>query len=127
MKDGDLLLIGNGLDNRKSEDIIKAYQNSQIDNWLVKILLQIGLKRDNLKYGVRFKNSRVEEYYSIQEDTVISFLGRTVMFNKGDQIITAVSYKYDKDDFMSYLKMYFGDVKLFGSKDGSYALALCKK
>ena len=127
MKDGDLLLIGNGLDNRNPSEIIKAYKHTQIDNWLVKILTQIGLKRENLEYGVRFRNSRVEEYYTLTKDTEISFLGRTVRFNEGDQIITAVSYKYDKDDFMSFMKMYFSKVDLFVSKDGSYALALCKK
>jgi len=127
MKDEDYLLIGNGLDNKNIEDLINSYKNAQIDHWLVKILLQIGLKKENLQYGVRYKNSRVEEYYTILQDVEINFLGRTVRFNSGDQIITAVSYKYDKDDFMSFLKMYFGDVKLFTSKDGSYALALCKK
>jgi len=127
MKDDDILLIGNGLDNRHPEEILKAYKNLQIDNWLVKILTQIGLKKENLTYGVRFKNSRVEEYYSIKGDVEISFLGRTVRFNRGDQIITAVSYKYDRDEFMSYLKMYFSHVRLFVSKDNSYALALCKK
>jgi len=127
MKDGDILLIGNGLDNRHPEDIITAYKNPQIDNWLVKILTQIGLKKEDLSYGVRFRNSRIEEYYSINKDIEINFLSRTVRFNKGDQIITAVSYKYDKDDFMTYLKMYFSHVRLFVSKDNSYALALCKK
>ncbi len=127
MKDGDVLLIGNGLDNRHPEEILKAYKQPQIDDWLVKILTQIGLKRENLNYGVRFRNSRVEEYYTLLKDVEISFLGRVVKFNKGDQIITAVSYKYTRDDFMSFLKMYFSDVGLFTSKDGSYALALCKK
>ncbi len=127
MKDGDLLLIGNGLDNRNSEELVKSYKHAQIDNWLGRILLQIGLKKENLEYNVRFRNSRIEEYYTITRDTEVTFLGRTVRFNKGDQIITAVSYKYNKDDFMSYLKMYFSEVGLFTSKDASYALALCKK
>lgn len=127
MKDGDSLLIGNGLDTRNSEDLVKSYKNSQIDSWLVKILMQIGLRKEDLQYGVRYRNSRIEEYYTITKDTEVSFLGKTVRFNKGDQIITAVSYKYDKDDFMSFLKMYFSDVRLFTTKDQSYALALCKK
>ena len=127
MKDGDLLLIGNGLDNRQSEEILKAYNNPHLDNLLSKMIIQIGLPKKNLKYGARFRNSRVEMYYTILEDTDVSFLGRTVHFNGGDQIIAAVSYKYDKDDFMSFLKMYFSDVRLFTSKDGSYAIALCKK
>lgn len=127
MKDGDCLLIGNGLDNRNSDDILKAYNNSQLDNMLMKTITQVGLKKENLKYGVRFRNSRIEMYYTIQKETEVSFLGRTVRFNVGDQIIVAVSYKYAKDDFMSFLKMYFSNVDLFTSKDGSYALALCKK
>ena len=127
MKDGDILLIGNGLDNRKPQDITKAYTNAKIDTWLVQILTQLGLKKEDLVYGVRFRNSRVEEYYTLTKDTEVSFLGKTVRFNKGDQIITAVSYKYDSYDFMSYLKMYFSYVRLFTSKDNSYALVLCKK
>jgi len=127
MKDGDLLLIGNGLDNRNSEELVKSYKHTKIDNWLVKILSQIGLEKENLKYEVRYRNSRIEEYYTITRDVDVTFLGRNVKFNKGDQIITAVSYKYHKEDFMSYLKMYFSNVDLFTSKDGSYALALCKK
>lgn len=127
MKDGDVLLIGNGLDNKHPEELLKSYRQKEIDDWLIKILFQIGLKKDDLKYDVRYRNSRVEEYYSIKNDVEINFLGRTVRFNKGDQIITAVSYKYNRDDFMSFLKMYFSGVELFVSKDNSYALALCKK
>jgi uncharacterized SAM-dependent methyltransferase len=127
MKDGDFLLIGNGLYNQNAELLVKSYKNSQIDTWLGKILSQIGLEKENLEYNVRYRNSRIEEYYTITRDIEVTFLGRTVRFNKGDQIITAVSYKYTKEDFMSYLKMYFSGVNLFTSKDGSYALALCKK
>jgi len=127
MKDEDILLIGNGLDIRNPEEILKAYNNPHLDEMLVKTITQAGLDKANLKYGARFRNSRVEMYYTITKDTEVSFLGRTIKFNKGDQIITAVSYKYAKDDFMAFLKMYFSDVKLLISKDNSYALAVCKK
>jgi len=127
MNDNDLLLIGNGLDVRNPEEILRAYSNEYLDYLLVKTLTQIGLKEEDLQYGARYKNSRVEMYYTIKKDCEISFLGRKVVFNKGDQIIVAVSYKYDKDDFMSFMKMYFGDVGMWVAKDGSYALALCKK
>jgi uncharacterized SAM-dependent methyltransferase len=87
-----------------------------------KAVFEDGEKKKTVHFGAYGMDD-----YTITKDTEISFLGRTVRFNKGDQIITAVSYKYDKDDFMSFLKMYFSDVNLFVSKDGSYALALCKK
>jgi uncharacterized SAM-dependent methyltransferase len=127
MKDDDYLLIGNGLDNRNPDEILKAYSNPFLDNLLIKTILQVGLKKEDVRYGARFQNSRVEMYYTILRDIQLSFLGRTIHFNKGDQIVVAVSYKYDRDDFMSYLKMYFSDVQIFVSKDNSYALALCKK
>lgn len=127
MKEGDLLLIGNGLDNRKSEDVIKAYSNPFLDNLLNKTLTQIGFDLKNLKYDARFRNSRIEMYYTILEDCVISFLNKKVSFGAGDQIIVAVSYKYSADNFKSFLKMYFTKSEIFISKDNSYALALCKK
>jgi uncharacterized SAM-dependent methyltransferase len=127
MKGGDFLLIGNGLDNRNADEILKAYSNRYLDHMLIKTLTQIGLKEENLEYGARFRNSRIEMYYSIKSDCKISFLGKTVYFNKGDQIVVAVSYKYNKDDFISFLNLYFDDVMAKISDDGSYVLALCKK
>lgn len=127
MKGGDFLLIGNGLDNRKPEDILKAYENEYLDNMLVKTLTQIGLKEDNLEYGARFNNSRIEMYYTIKENCNIKFLNKEVVFSKGDQIIVAVSYKYNREDFIGFLNLYFDDVMAKVSEDGSYALALCKK
>lgn len=127
MKEGDVLVIGNGLDNRHPEDILKAYDNNQLNNLLIKTLNQLGIPSKDLEYGVRFRNSRVEMYYTLKKDTKVEFLSKEVVFNTGDQIIVAVSYKYDKKDFMAFLKMYFEDVTLKVSEDSSYALAICKK
>lgn len=127
MKDEDMLLIGNGLDNRNSTAILKAYDNKFLDNLLVKVLLQIGFKKGDLEYSARFKNSRIEMYYIIKKDVKISFLDKNIYFNKGDQVVVALSYKYGKHDFRSFMKMYFDDVKVYTSLDDSYALALCKK
>lgn len=127
MKGGDFLLIGNGLDNRNTDEILKAYGNEYLDKMLVKTLTQIGLNIKNLEYGARFNNSRIEMYYTIKKDCKIKFLNKEVTFNKGDQIIVAVSYKYSKEDFIGFLNLYFDDVMAKVSEDGSYALALCKK
>ncbi|MDH3353002.1 MAG: L-histidine N(alpha)-methyltransferase [Nanoarchaeota archaeon] len=127
MKGGDFLLIGNGLDNRDSKEVLKAYDNQYLDKMLIKTLTQIGLEENILEYGTRFRNSRIEMYYTIKEDCSISFLGKEVQFNIGDQIIVAVSYKYNKEDFMSFMNLYFDDVMPNISEDGSYVVALCKK
>ena len=78
MGDGDFLLIGNGLDTRNAEEILKAYDNLYLDNLLIKTLTQIGFKKEDLIYGARFKNSRVEMYYTVKKDIKITFLDKTV-------------------------------------------------
>jgi len=126
MKKGDFILIGNGLDTRNTEDILRSYDNEEVNQFLIHLPLQLGLGKDDVELEVRFKNSRVELYYVINKDKSIEFQGKKIYFNKGDQIIVAVSYKYNKEDFRKYLGLYFKDVKLSVSKDKSYALAFCK-
>ncbi len=127
MRGGDYLLIGNGLDNRHPEEILKSYDNAEVNEFLKHIPMQLGLKEEEIELGVRFKNSRVELYYTILNDKTIEFQDKKIYFRKGDQVLVSVSYKYTKEDFASFLKLYFGDVEIWTSKDKSYALALCKK
>lgn len=127
MKGGDLLLVGNGLDNKSQEDILKSYSTEEVNEFLIHIPLQLGLSKDDIKLGTRFAHSRVELYYTIQNKKRIKFQEKEVIFNKGDQVLVSVSYKYNKEDFISFLNLYFDDVTIKISKDGSYAIALCKK
>ena len=127
MKGGDFLLIGNGLDNRNPEDILKSYRAKEVNDFLIHIPLQLGLLREDVEIGTRFANSRVELYYTLQNEKTIKFQGKEVKFNKGDQIVVSTSYKYNKEDFIGFLNLYFDDVMAKVSEDGSYALALCKK
>jgi uncharacterized SAM-dependent methyltransferase len=127
MKGGDFILIGNGLDNRNQEEILKAYDNTNVNEFLIYLPLQIGLLREDVKLGVRFENSRVELYYTIINNKTIKFQNKEIKFNKGDQILVSVSYKYNKEDFISFLNLYFDEVVVKVSEDGSYALALCKR
>lgn len=127
MKGGDFLLIGNGLDNRKPEDILKSYGTEEMNKFLMHIMYQLEFKDEEVKLGTRFQNSRVEMYYTINVDKIIEFNDKTVEFRKGDQIVVAISYKYNKEDFISFLNLYFDEVMPKVSEDGSYILALCKK
>jgi len=127
MKGGDVLLIGNGLDHRKPKEILNSYNSEHFNKFSIHPLLQLGLEKKNLEFGVRFKNSRIESFYTIKKPKEISFLGRSVKFEAGDQIIVIVSYKYNKDDFISFMNLYFDEVTVTPSENGSYALALCKK
>ena len=127
MKGGDYLLIGNGLNNEQEDEILTSYDTPEMNSFLEQIPGQLSLKRDEVKFGTRFMNSRVEMYYTLLKDKVLNCNGKTVEFNKGDQIIVAISYKYTARDFKSILHLYFNEVDIITSEDGSYALALCKK
>jgi len=125
MRKGDLVLIGNGLDNRNTEEILKSYNNQEVNDFLIQIPLQLGLEKEDLEFGVRFVNSRVELFYTIKKDKTIEFQDKKINFSEGDQLTVSVSYKYAKEDFKNYLDLYFSEVDISASKDGSYALALC--
>lgn len=127
MREGDYVLIGNGLDNRNYEDIVNSYKEPVVDKWLFKITNQIGLTKEDIEFGARFRNGRVELYYSLLKDKKVTFQDKSIYFNKGDQIIVSVSYKYSKEEFEEFMHLYFRRVKIFASKDNSYVLALCGK
>jgi len=129
MNQGDYLLIGNGLNNGKmEEDIVKSCrENGGFDKFFYHILLQLGFEEDEATYDARFRNSRIEFFYTLKKEKTLEFQARKVYLNKGDQIIVATAYHYEKDEFMSYLKIYFGDVTFFTADDGSYALVVCRK
>jgi uncharacterized SAM-dependent methyltransferase len=129
MKEGDVLLIGNGLDNHQVEGgILKACKGNQgIAKFLSYVPLQIGLANEDLEYDARFKNSRIEFFFTVKKEKTVEFDGQKVRFNKGDKLIVAMTYHYEKEDFSGYLTMYFGEVEVSISGDGSYALALCRK
>ncbi|MBP7708595.1 L-histidine N(alpha)-methyltransferase [Candidatus Pacearchaeota archaeon] len=127
MKEGDYLLIGNGLSTKNTDQLLESYTTPQVDNFLGHIPAQLGLDKAEVSFGTRFKNSRIELFYALNRDKLVKFQDKEVLFNKGDRIIVSVSYHYQKEDFISFLKMYFNDVKFYVSKDNSYALALCKK
>jgi uncharacterized SAM-dependent methyltransferase len=127
MNDGDYLLIGNGLSTKDVDQLLESYTTPSVDSFLGHIPSQLGLDKTDVSFGTRFKNSRIELFYALNRDKLVKFQDKEVLFNKGDRIIVSVSYHYRKEDFISFLKMYFNEVKFYLSNDGTYALALCKK
>ncbi len=127
MKEGEFLLIGNGLNNQKEEALLRAYKNEEQNKFLVKMITQLGIDENDVVMDVKFRNSRVELFYTLKKDYTIRSQNKKIDFYAGDQILTLVSYKYNKETFEKHLKMYFKDVKLYPSFDNGYALALCMK
>ncbi|MFA6145958.1 MAG: L-histidine N(alpha)-methyltransferase [Patescibacteria group bacterium] len=127
MNKNDVLLIGNGLSATKKEKIIKPYCDKLLDKFLIKVIEQIGLSKRDVKYDVKFKNSRVEMFYVVNKNKTIKHLNKKIYFNEGDIILIAISYKYNEDEFRKNISKFFSDVKIYTADDKSYALAFCKK
>lgn len=128
MKDGDYLLIGNKLTHPDPTKMVEYYNAGKlIDELLFKTVSKIGFSREEVKYGARFRGSRIEMFYTIIKDKLIVHNGKKIQFKAGDKIILAISYKYTKDLLLETLNLYFENVELFEDIDEVYTLALCKK
>lgn len=126
--DIDYLLLGLALsDGKGSEDLVRSYHCKENDDFLGLILTQVGFERDEIEFGVRYRNSRVEAYYTVQRDKKIPFGGQSVSFYKGDQILVGVSRRYTQDQIKEAISIYFSDFKIFTNKEKNWALVLCKK
>ena len=126
---GDSLLIGVALNNQKIDPdaMAKAYKSTEVDFFLGKVVEQLGFSRDEVEFGARFLNGRVECFYSIRANKTISFQNKEIHFYKGDQITVSYSYKYNEKQFEDAIKLYFKNYKFFFNKDKTWALILCKK
>jgi len=125
MKKGDYLLIGNGIIDKVTPELIKSYYNkAMIDFWIQPLKL-ISFKKNELNYSSRFVNSRMEMYFTVLKDKTIKSMDKVINFKKGDQIIVGISYKYKKADFRKILGKFFRKVKIITNKEETYALAFC--
>jgi uncharacterized SAM-dependent methyltransferase len=127
MNKNDVILIGNGLRPGDFNNLVKPYQNELLDNFLINVINQIGLMKQEVKYSARFVNSRVEMIYTLLIDKKINYLDKIIEFKKGDIILVAISYKYSEDVLKQTLYKFFRDVKIITNKEKTYALALCRK
>jgi len=128
MRIEDLLMIVTGIGHDKWELWTKDQENNKkLDAFFRYTPLLLGLEDKDLKFGARLTNGRIEYYYTILDDKLISFQNKEVKFYQGDQIVVAVSYKHKKEDLLSYLNMHFKEAEIFLSKDKAMVLALCKK
>lgn len=129
MHPGDFILLGNSLYPPVSaEEIIKPYQsNANYKRFFSFMPLQLGLVPEDISFDVRFRNSRIEFFFTLRHDVTVSFNTKTVTFFKGDQIIAGIFYRYPQKEFLQYLSMYFKKTTPYISDDGRYILALCQK
>jgi len=123
----DYLLMGVALSNVIPEEIVKSYNSPLVDNFLSKVLTEIGIKKEDIELNVRYRRSRVEVLYNLKKDIRLDFGDQTIYFMKGDQILVAVSYRYNEKDLKKAIRIYFKNAKFYLNEDKTWTLILCKK
>ena len=128
MSSGDNLLMGVSLDEHAKPDKIAAsYINPEADNFMSHVLLELGFKKEEMSFGARYRNGRVECFYTISVDKTIKFQEREIIFNNGDQIIVSYSNKYNHKELDRIIELYFDNYTFYTNKKKDWALILCRK
>ena len=128
MNAGDIFIVDTAINDNRQEERVESYKNNQkFSDFLVQVPEQLGLLKGDVEWGTRWKNSRIEFYYTIKFDKIVKFQNKEIRFNKGDQIVVAIAYKHEKFDLMTYFNIYFSKVSAYVSKDKSKTILVCQK
>lgn len=128
MRSGDSLLIGVSLDeNRNPEKVAESYINPEADHFMSHVLIELGFKKSEIEFGARYRNGRVECFYTINVEKTIKFQEREIVFQKGDQVVVSYSNKYNQKELDRIIELYFDNYKFYTNKEKDWALILCKK
>ena len=127
MKDGDVLVIGDGLYTKNTKELLQVYASEKIEAFLDYIPAGLGFGKEEVEIIREFNNSRVEIFYKIKVNKTIKFGEKEIKLNCGDKLLVFFSYKYNKDDIISFTQMYFDNVEFFSDKKNSYLLIVSKK
>jgi uncharacterized SAM-dependent methyltransferase len=123
----DYLLMSVALGNKSPEEILKSYRGKAEDEFFGLMLTQIGFKRDEIEFDVRYQNSRVEIFYCVKKDKTINFGDASIEFYEGDQIIVGFSHRYSEEELRRFADIYFEECEFFFNGDRSWVLLLCKR
>lgn len=127
LKNGDLLIIGNGVRVGERLVDIEKYRQNSFHNWFKHLMFGLGFDEKDISFDARFGNSRIEFLYKINKEITKKIDGKQVLFKKGDEFVVAHLYKYYTHEFEHFCKMYFKDSTVITDKDEGYALVVCKK
>jgi len=125
MSVNDVLMIGESLYIANEAELVEPYKNPLLDTFLVKVIEQVGLTKNDVAYDVRFNKSRVEMFYRVRTNKTVKHLNKKIDFKEEDIILVAISYRFTKHDLTNYLKRFFSNVTIFTNKGASYSVALC--
>ncbi len=127
MKDGDVLIIGNGVRIGERLVDLHKYMDGSFHNWFKYLMYGLGFNDEDFEFNARFGNSRIEFFYKLRKQITKQIDGKMVNFEEGDEFVVAHLYKYYAEEFEKFCKMYFKDSMIFTDTDKEYAVVVSKK
>lgn len=124
---GGYMIIGNGMRTGRRPVNLKNYRHPIFAKLFIPLMKELGFKENELEYGVRFNNTRIEWFFKVKKDKSMRAGLRKLVFNEGDEILVAMLYKYYFKELNEFFNMYFSEVDVVRDPKNKYALALCKK
>ena len=124
MKKDDLLLLGNNLLLNDIGKNVEPYKNNYLNKFLLKVVEQIGLNKNDVVYGARFNIDKIEMYFDVIKNKTIKHNNKNVSFQSGDRIIVAYSHRYLFNTIKEKIEKYFKNTKYFTNTEKDYVLTL---
>ncbi len=100
------------------ETILQAYRGEAMRTFSFGPLRHLGLRDSMATFVPTFGHQRVEMRFSLQEDVP------ALALQKGDTVITAVSYRYTPEELAQILRDHFTDGQIWHSESGKTALVM---
>lgn len=104
------------------EKILSSYRTPEAQQVGFGPLHHLGLAGDQLTYHPVFANGRVELQFSLNGDPNDEL--QSLGLREGNIIVTAVSYRYRKEEITALMDRYFKSYRTFISMDGATMLAV---
>lgn len=127
MRQGDALVIGNGLAGTRSpKEWIAAYSNEQVREFCLLVAQRLGLEESALEFSVEYIDGRIDFSFRIMRPQTIRHLHKTLSFEPGHIIRVIKSYKYGEEQLKTMLSAFFSNIAIYTDTEKTYALAACR-
>jgi uncharacterized SAM-dependent methyltransferase len=103
------IIITQFFTNRRKESILVPYKDEYAEQFNYLALEIVGIPKSYLSYFAEFRNQRIEMGFRLLDDLEVGGLWLT----RGTRIVTALSYRFRKQDLIREISDYFEHCEIF--------------
>jgi uncharacterized SAM-dependent methyltransferase len=103
------IIITQFFSNRRKESILIPYKDEYAEQFNYLALKIAGIRKSHLSYFAEFRNQRIEMGFRLLDDLEVGGM----WFRRGTRIVTALSYRYRKQDLIREISDYFEHCEIF--------------